>query len=198
MPVIMSPFSGPSGSPLDAKKAVYYDNLPGASGVAWSAPVADVDNLSTGALNTGIGFGLNDFDGFVDNQPGRILPDQNFVYHYIPGEFFPDGTTPAPDARFVAIGGGRSFATDIETIPDGSAPANPWNDQPLLAFGNGGSRDAGAGPAFTGFFMKLVTATAPVAVGAAVETGFVNRTSYQVDTGKSVFGSSTAAAPAPV
>jgi hypothetical protein len=192
----MSPFSGPSGSPLDAKVAAYYDNLPG--GTAWSAPVGDPNNLSTGALNTGIGFGINDFDGFEDNQPGRVLPDQNFMYHYIPGEFYPDGTTPAPDARFVAIGGGRSGPTDIETTPDGSAPPNPWNDQPLLAFGGGSSRDAGAGPAFTGFFMKLVTATAPVAVGSAVESGFINRTSYGVAAGKSVFGSSTAASPAPV
>jgi hypothetical protein len=34
-----------------------------------------------------------------------------------------------------------------------------------------------------------------VAVGAAVETGFVNRTSYALEAGKTVFGAATTASP---
>jgi len=44
-----------------------------------------------------------------------------------------------------------------------------------MAFGMGGSRDAGAGPAFTGFGMKATLAAADVAFAGVIETGFVNR-----------------------
>jgi hypothetical protein len=66
----------------------------------------------------------------------------------------------------------------------------------ILAFGNGASRDAGAGPAFTGFAMKTVTATATVANGAVVELGFTNRSGRSITNGQSVFGSDIAASAA--
>jgi hypothetical protein len=176
--VLMSPFSGPKGSPFDAKKANYTDPND-------MTRVADPDNLSTGALCTGIGFGLNDFDGFVDKQPGRVLPDQNFTDDYTPGVTMPAGTS-ALDARLTCIGGGGSLS---DGTPD------PYDIQPLLGFGGGGARDAGTGPAYTGFATKTVTATGAVAVGAAVETGFVNRTSYALEAGKTVFGAATTASP---
>ena len=187
--VLMSPFSGPRGSPFDAKKAVFYNNLPG--GIAWSAPVADVANLSTGGLSTGIGLGLNAFDGFQDNQPGRAV-HPFFDVKIVPGVSLPD-TTDATTAILTAIGGGKVVVSgagnDIYTV-------TPYAAQPLLGFGGGGSRDAGAGPAFTGFGTKAVTSTGAVAVGAAVETGFLNRTSFALNTGKTVLGSAVAASPA--
>jgi len=187
--VLMDPFSGPRGSPFDAKKAVFYNNLPG--GVAWSAPVADVTNISTGALSTGIGFGTNAFDGFADNQPGRAL-HPFFDVKIVPGVTLPS-TVDATTAILTAIGGGKVVVTgasqEIYTV-------TPYVAQPLLGFGGGGSRDAGAGPAFTGFGTKAVTSTGAVAVGAAVEAGFLNRTSFALNTGKTVLGSSVAASPA--
>jgi hypothetical protein len=68
----------------------------------------------------------------------------------------------------------------------------------MAGFGNGGSRDAGAGPAFTGFGAKMVTATAIVANGAAIEAGYVNRSGVSMAIGQSAFGSSTTANAAPV
>ena len=180
--VLMNPFSGPKGSPLDAKRADY-------SNPNNMTRVADTANLSTGGLSTGIGFGLNDFDGFADNQPGRVLPSASFTDDYTPGVTLPSGT-PATTAVLTAIGGGR------EVITNGFPVNTPYNAQPLLGFGGGASRDAGAGPAFTGFAMKMVTATGAVAVGGVVEAGFTNRTSYALNTGKSVFGSATVASPA--
>lgn len=181
--VLMSPFSGPSGSPFDAKRANYADPTS-------MTRVADITNLSTGALSTGIGFGLNDFDGFQDNQPGRVLPDANFTDDYTPGVTLPSGVA-ATTAILTAIGGGKMDMTNpLAPIP------LPYVAQPLLGFGGGGSRDAGAGSAFTGFAMKTVTATGAVAVAGVIETGFLNRTSFALNTGKTVFGSATAASPA--
>jgi hypothetical protein len=205
--VLMSSFSGPKGSVLDAKVAVFYDNLPG--GEAWTAPVEDPDNISTGALSTGIGFGLNDFDGFFDGQPGRVLPDQNFNDDYIPGvtKVGPTVLVSATTSELVAIGGGKSLAAVVGvsvpgvSVKDGIAVAAPYTAGfGLLGWGGGGvggARDAGAGPIYTGFETKMVTATAPVAVGAAVETGWTNRTSFALVSGKSVFGSATAASAVP-
>ena len=105
----------------------------------------------------------------------------------------PAGTT-AVDARLLAIGGGRCNAPTIAT---GGVPIpNPYAAQPILAFGNGASRDAGAGPVFTGFGMKMVTATADVAPAAAIEAGFTNRSGYTVKNGASQFGSNTTASAA--
>lgn len=175
--VIMNPFSGPKGSPFDAKQIDPTSQL----------LVAAPNNFSTGALNTGIGFGSPPIIGPTAPQSIR---DAGFNDDYTPGVTLPSGGD-ATLSILTAIGGGKSTAN-----VNGSAPTVPYNAQPILAFGNGGSRDAGAGPAFTGFGVKTVTATATVANGAAVEAGFLNRSGVSITTGQSVFGSSTAASPA--
>mgnify|MGYP003452406261 FL=1 len=175
--VIMNPFSGPKGSPFDAKQIDPTSKL----------LVAAPNNFSTGALNTGIGFGSPPIIG--PTAPASIRA-AGFNDDYTPGVTLPGGTA-ATDARLTCIGGGKSTAT-----ANGIAPTVPYNAQPLLGFGNGGSRDAGAGPAFTGFGVKTVTATATVANGAAVEAGFLNRSGVSITTGQSVFGSDTAASAA--
>jgi len=194
--VMMSSFAGPKGSPFDAKKAVFYDNLPG--GNAWTAPVSDTANLSTGALSTGIGFGPNlaVAKGFTDPPPaytidkvGVLVIPPNFTDDYTVGVTLPAGTG-AADSRLVAIGGGKSDATaDARPVPYTAGFG-------LLGFGEGGSRDAGAGPAFTGFEKKMVTATGTVANGAAIETGWINRSGGSIVSGQSTFGSATAASAA--
>lgn len=176
-PVLMDPFSGPKGSPLDA-------NI-----VNWStgAKTKDPTNYSTGALSTGIGYG----QALIMGPPSpAAIKAAGFNDDYVPGLSTPAGGA-ATDARFVAIGGGRS-ARAI----NGVAATTPYDAQPLLGFGNGGSRDAGAGPAFTGFSVKTVTATATVANGAVVETGWTNRSGVSITAGQSVFGSSVTASPA--
>jgi hypothetical protein len=187
--VLMSPFSGPKGSPFDAKKAVFYDNLPG--GNAWTAPVADTANLSTGGLSTGIGFGLNSKVGVLTIPP-------NFNDDYTPGvtKVTSAGLAASTIAELTAIGGGKCLAPSEAAGTTGIAVPDPYVAQPLLGFGGGGSRDAGAGPAFTGFATKMVTATGAVAIGAAIETGFLNRASGAMVSGQSEFGSATAASPA--
>jgi len=183
--VLMSPFSGPKGSPFDAKTATGWT----ADGVMTTA--AAPTNYSTGALSTGIGFGCPHVVGLTAPQS---IKDAGFNDNYTPGvNYYTSATTmqTATTSVLTAIGGGKSTA-----CVDGIAPTVPYNAQPLLDFGNGGSRDAGAGPAFTGFSTKMVTATATVANGAAIETGFNNRSGVSMTTGQSSFGSSTAASAA--
>ena len=86
------------------------------------------------------------------------------------------------------IGGGRS---------DAAGAPNPYTAGfGIGGAGQGGSRDGGAGPAFTGFLNKTVTAVATVANGAVVETGWVNRSGVSITSGQSVFGSAVAASAA--
>ena len=180
--VLMCPFSGPKNSPFDA--ATFNPTT--------LARENDPANLSTGALSTGIGFGLNTADGFVDAQPGMAVIPPNFTDDYTPGITLPSGVA-TTTAILTAIGGGKVVVSgagnDVYTV-------TPYVAQPLLGFGGGGSRDAGAGPIFTGFGMKTVTASGTVAVGAAIEAGFLNRESFAMASGKSAFGSATAASPA--
>jgi len=164
--VLMSPYSGPTGSPFDNDSA---------------------GNYSTGALTTGIGFGCPHVVGLTAPQS---IKDAGFTDDYTPGLTLPDGSG-ASGSILTAIGGGKSEAT-----ANGIAPTVPYNAQPLLNFGNGGSRDAGAGPAFTGFSTKMVTATATVANGAAIEAGWANRSGVSLTSGQSAFGSSTTASSA--
>jgi hypothetical protein len=174
--VLMSPFSGPKGSPFDKDSG---------------------NNTSTGALSTGIGFGVNTEVPGINAFFGPALPAGNakpasgFTDDYQPGITLPSGVA-ATTAILTAIGGGRSTAnTDVSpTTP------NPYVAQPLLAWGNGGNRDAGAGPAYTGFGTKSVTASADVANGAAIEAGWLNRQGVTLKSGLSQFGSATAASPA--
>jgi len=177
---MMDPLSGPKGSPFGGRTLAFdVDGHP--------EYTADPTNLSTGALQTGIGFGSPPIIG--PTAPASIQA-AGFSDDYVPGVTKP-GLVAATDSTLVYIGGGRS---DVNGLP------NPYDELAvgLAMAGNGGSRDAGAGPAFTGFPVKTVTATGTVANGAAVETGFVNRSGVSITTGQSVFGSATAANAAPV
>jgi hypothetical protein len=175
--------------------------------------VANTADHSTGGLSTGIGFestdngqlvaGINTGNlistassgaakGIPTNGPGAL---NGFTDDYQPGISLPSGAL-ATLAILLAIGGGKSTAN---TVAAPTAPA-PYNVQPILDMGDGGSRDAGAGPAFTGFGMKSVTATADVAQGAAIEAGFINRTApaasgIVLKNTLSAFGSASAASP---
>lgn len=182
-PVIFDPLSGPKGSPLDK----------GSAGTA-----------STGALSTGIGIGPNAILGAVGGSAPVGIYAAGFNDNMVPGEKVtvyaaapPPGvvTTDIVDSTRLYIGGGRSVtngtAADKPSVPFVASPYTAG--VALCAAGNGGSRDAGAGPAFTGFPMKLVTATGGVANGAAVETGFVNRSNIALVATQSVFGSDAAA-----
>jgi len=207
-----SPFSGPKGSPFDAK--MYPSN--GANYT--TVPVANTADHSTGGLSTGIGFESTDngqlvagvrtgdlivttggtTKGIPANGPGAI---NGFTDDYQPGITLPSGAS-ATLATMLAIGGGKSTITVVAgDVAKGLSVVSPYNVQPILDMGVGGSRDAGAGPAFTGFGLKSVTATADVAQGAAIEAGFVNRTApaasgIVLKNGSSAFGSATAASPA--
>lgn len=180
--VLMSPFSGPKNSPLDAR------TITGWSG-GMPTYANDAANLSTGALNTGIGFGATHIIGPTAPQS---IKDAGFTDDYTPGVSTPVPAS-AASSIYVAIGGGKSTKAE-----NGIAPTVPYTAGfGLLGFGNGGARDAGAGPAFTGFEAKMVTATGTVANGAAIETGFVNRSGISVVSGQSAFGSASAASAAP-
>jgi hypothetical protein len=190
MPVIMTPFGGPKGSPFDAQ--VWPTTVwPPASG----SKVNDPNNVSTGALSTGIGFGPNVKVAGI--APGTLLPapghDQSgYTDDYTPGITMPNSTA-AVDGRLLSIGGGKCNAPTLAT--QGVAVPVPYIALPILAFGNGGSRDGGAGPVFTGFSMKLVTAAADVAAGAVIETGYNNRSGVTLKSGGSQFGSNTTTSP---
>ncbi len=172
--VMMSPFSGPKGSPLDARVST-----------GTGTNTNDPNNLSTGQLSTGIGFGLN-LAASADKVGVNPIP-QVFTDDYTPGVTKPDGTASA-NSTLVAIGGGKSDAT--------GAPVPYTAGFGLLGWGGGGSRDAGAGPAFTGFLTKMVTAVGTVAPGAAIEATWLNREDIAITVGQSTFGSSNAASAA--
>jgi hypothetical protein len=168
--VIFDLLSGPKGSPLDRD----------------GTSVTAIGPISTGALSTGIGFGSPPVIG-----PLPLLNNiryAGFTDDYTPGVTRPDGTASA-NSTLMYIGGGKSNAAGV-AVPytAGFGIGNA---------GNGASRDAGAGPAFTGFTLKLVTAAAAVAAGAVVEAGWTNRAGFGIGTGDSVFGSAVAASAVP-
>ena len=180
--ILMSSFSGPKGSPFDK------DNT---------------GNFTTGALNTGIGAGIG--NGLFLNYPpssavagyqlGVTKPDLTDMAATDPGTGAPWGST------LVAIGGGRTnvaASTGVtSTVPYGTGFA-------IVAFGNGGSRDATAGPAFQGFGLRYSSPqTATVATGGAflgAITNLVNRTGVAIVATAplplSAFGSMTTASGA--
>jgi hypothetical protein len=173
--------SGPKGSPKDRDVDVPYLGSPGGSGFAASG------EASTGALSTGIGFGSPPVIGLT--APVSIVL-AGYNDDYTPGVTMPDGTASA-NSKLMYIGGGRSNN-------DAAGTANPYTAGfGIGGAGQGGSRDAGAGPAFTGFVMKMVTAAAGVATGGVVETGYSNRSGVALVTGQSVFGSFGTASAAP-
>jgi hypothetical protein len=171
--------SGPKGSPKDRDVDVPYLGNPGGSGFAASG------EASTGALSTGIGFGSPPVIGLT--APASIVA-AGFNDDYTPGITKPDGTASA-DSSIMYIGGGKSLATGV---------SSPYTAGWGIGYaGQGGSRDAGAGPAFTGFVGKIVTAAGAVAIGAVVETGYTNRSGVALTTGQSVLGSFGTASAAP-
>jgi hypothetical protein len=182
-PVIFDPLSGPKGSPLDK-------GSPG--------------TVSTGGLSTGIGFGLNYVNGVAGVAAPNAIFAAGFNDNSVPGNRIvtyapapPSGvvTATAADSTRMYIGGGRSstngVAADKFSVPFVATPYTAG--VALCAAGYGGSRDAGAGPAFTGFPMRMVTATGAVANGNAVEAGFLNRSNVALVATQSVFGSDAAA-----
>jgi len=172
--IIFDALSGPKGSPFDKDTS---------------------GNASTGAMCTGIGFGSNAGNAYINVNPGTVpaTPAQA-----LRNAGFTDDTgdgTGAANSNIVYIGGGRCAAT----VSPGLAVPNPYTAGFVPGnAGNGGSRDAGAGPAFTCFTGKWVTAVGAVANGAVVETGWVNRSGVTIAATDSVFGSSSAAQAAPV
>jgi len=167
--VLIDALSGPKGSPFDV----------GSPGTA-----------STGAMNTGIGYGLN-------TGPINIATGTNpaTAAQAIKNAGFNDdkGEGVGGDSTGIYIGGGRCNAA-----AQGLALPVPYTAGFVpVGAGNGGSRDGGAGPAFTGFPHKMVTAVATVANGGVVETGYVNRSGVSILATESVFGSASAAQAAP-
>lgn len=133
---------------------------------------------STGALSTGVGMGPNT----------RVFGFQDLAVNYVPGVTKPDGIA-VTDSTFMYIGGGRCAANS-----NGIASPTPYTAGfGIGAAGNGAARDAGTGPVFTGFTMKIVQATADTANGAVLATGFNNRSGVAVPTGFRQFGVSTTA-----
>jgi hypothetical protein len=193
--VIFDPLSGPKGSPFDANKIDYTAGSPPGWDAVTHVPIKvnDPGNVSTGALSTGIGYGSPPIIGPVSHplfsNAAWGIHQEGFSDDYIPGQEMPDAVTVNPNLLY--IGGGRSNALGVPT---------PYNAAALgLAMaGNGGSRDGGAGPAFTGFPIKTVTAPGAVLNGADVEAGWANRSGVALVADQSVFGSGAAALAAPV
>jgi hypothetical protein len=164
-----------------AGRAVIFDALSGPKGSPFDKD--DSGNASTGALSTGIGYGLT--VGPIDKG---LFPTNAAAIRA--AGFNDDGGEGAGfNSTAVYIGGGRSNA-------DGSPNPYTAGFAPCGA-GNGGSRDGGTGPAFKGFVHKMVTAVGAVANGAVIETGFVNRTGAGLVLDQSTFGSAVAAQAAP-
>lgn len=203
--VAFSPFSGPKGSPLDYDVQNATTTWPPTYSMLTTKPSVASGNCSTGALSTGIGFvptnkspdsGVVALNGIQTNTLGPSLAaaqvgQSGFTDDSQPGITKPDGTANTL-ATQLAIGGGKSTANSVAS----PTTPSPYVAQPILAAGNSGSRDAGAGPAFTGFGMKIVTASGAVAVGVAIEAGWVNRTNNAMVSGPSAHGVSTTASPA--
>ncbi len=171
-PVIFDALSGPKGSPLDNS--------------------ANTIHNSTGGMCTGIGFGLNAGNPFINVFNGAAdaadaLRQSGFTDDTGDGVGSADSTT-------VYIGGGRTVLGAGGENVAGEAGCDPYTAGYIPGnAGNGGSRDAGAGPAFTCFVGKWVTAVAQVANGAVVEAGWVNRCGVTIEATDSVFGSSSTA-----
>ena len=145
---------------------------------------AQLEQCSTGALSTGIGFGS---PPIIGPTAPKSINDAGFTDDYVPGVTKPDGT--AGFSWMMYIGGGR--CNPPPENGDGTAEPDPWTTNfGIGGAGNAGSRDAGNGQGFT---MKTVTAPSDIANGVAIETGFTNRSGQTVRTGHSAFGSSTVA-----
>ena len=205
--VIMDPLSGPKGSPFDVKKISGWTG-----GTPTYANDAANQTPSTGALSTGIGIGANHVIGLTPDLPvtspniwaifragfdDDMQPGQRQAYSAPP----PPGNTSSNtvDSTRMYIGGGRMIVNPNAA----TQPGRPFTPSPytagvtIVGAGGGSSRDAGTGPAYTGFPIKMVTAAGAVAIGAAIEGTFINRSGVAMTTGQSAFGSNTAALAAP-
>jgi len=172
-PVTYGLLAGPKGSPFDKDTT---------------------GNASTGALSTGIGFGAE--VGPIGPVAPASIKAAGFTDDYTPGVTKPDGNASA-DSSIMYIGGGRTATSGAPNYRNvaGVAGCNPYTAGfGIGGAGAGGSRDAGAGPAFTGFTLKMVTGAA--ALGAAIEVGFLNRSGQVMIAGQSAFGSNAAASAA--
>jgi hypothetical protein len=206
--VLLDPASGPKGSPFDARSITGW-TFTGvtANGMPTYALSTGPQNLSTGALSTGIGFGLatgpQGLSGVVGTGTDRD-DTGNFTSQAIPGTSLPSNVA-ATDARLLYIGGGLSDVNGVPTPRVVSQLCAAGGGRYLPSPVAGSSRDGGTNQ---GFGTKLVIAAADIAFGSAIQTGFLNRSSRQVDftgeeeqltllTGLAQFGSATAAAPVP-
>lgn len=186
--VIFDPLSGPKGSPLDTPGTVHN---------------------STGGLCNGIG--MESQANYINAVSNPNFPDPirsaGFDDDYSPGtENGNAGGTPNTiDSNYMYIGGGRSELVSGDGADGNGFPTDSLVSVPdpytagvaILGAGNGGSRDAGAGPAFTGFPMKMVTAAIETANGDDIELGFKNRTGATMPAGTSAFGSDDLASAIP-
>ena len=204
--VTFDPLSGPKGSPLDAKDIDYSTGTPAGWDATTRIPIKvandEASGLSTGALSTGIGIGASVIGQTPDQATGPTsILRAGFDDNLVPGEE-PTYAAPPPvgvvsanavDSTRMYIGGGRSVMAN-PSLPDaapipGAAGADPYTAGiAICGAGQSASRDGGAGPAFTGFPLKMVTASGAVAAGAAIETGFTNRSGGAMVSGQSAFG----------
>ena len=211
--VLFDPASGPKGSPFDHKVITSWTPVApsGAGGMPILGAGSGDSVLSTGALSTGIGFGLNtEVPGGVDGVVGTgttpvdLDSTGNFSSQYIPGTSLPS-LAAAGDARLLYIGGGKSDAAGVATPRAVSQLCAAGGGRYLPSVVAGASRDGGTNQ---GFGTKLVIATGATAFGAAIVAGFTNRSSIGDDfTGEQAqlslasaqaqFGSAGTAAPVP-
>lgn len=181
-PVCMSPFSGPTNSPFDARTITGW-NTNGAPTYA-----NDPLNFSTGAMCTGIGIGCT----FVASSEAQMtLSGFSRITNY--GNTLPSGDS-ATGAILTTIGGGKSLATS-----NGECVTAPYNTQPVLMFGNGAFRDIGAGPVFRGGGTRMLAATfASVANGGMIDPVYppnLNRSGRTITLGQCTISISTNASP---
>jgi hypothetical protein len=204
--VMFDPVSGPKGAPLDARTISGW-TFNGVTANGMPTYAADTANASTGALATGIGFGLAvgpaGLQGVVGTGTDRD-DTGNFTSQAIPGTSLPSNVA-APDATLLYIGGGKSSVTGASTPRAVSQLTCAGGGRYLPGVVAGASRDAGGG---AGFGTKLVIAAADIAFGSVIVAGHLNRASKQNDvTGeedqltllatRAAFGSAASAAPVP-
>jgi hypothetical protein len=211
--VIFDPLSGPKGSPLDVRVISAWGSVK--TGTPVYTNDAANQTPSTGALSTGIGIGPNVRLGLTPDLP-VLTPIAYSIFRagydddFQPGQRQAYAAPPPPgntssntvDSNRMYIGGGRMIANVGTLAADYGRPfvPSPYTaGVTLLAAGNGGLRDAGAGPAFTGFAMKMVSNTGTVAIanGGTVEGTFLNRAGVALQVAGSTFGVTNAASAAP-
>lgn len=168
--VIFDPLSGPKGSPFDTPGTIH---------------------ASTGCMCNGIGMQSQPVINILQGEADAPAAIERAGYDddQVPGtERDGAGTQNVVNSEILYLGGGRTVLVAGRDAP-GEAGVDPYTAGiAIVGAGNGAPRDGGAGPAFTGFNMKMVTATAQVDNGDAVEAGWPNRSGVTIESGESVFG----------